>query len=327
MSELKESIASKKVLILGDVMIDAYYWGSVNRISPEAPVPVVALEKREYRLGGAANVALNVKALGAHPILCAFVGDDEHAQTFSERLTANEMPTEGIIKLNNRKTTVKRRIIGNSHQLLRIDEESEEALTKDQKEKHLTNIKNTIEKFNVDVIIIEDYDKGAIDREVIEHVTKIAAQLNIPVTVDPKKKNFSSFNNISLFKPNLLELKEGLRFNKDVSNTDQLSSFVKPFMTSNSIKAVLITLSEKGVYYEDQNGNGIIPAHIRNIADVSGAGDTVISVASLCLSAGLEMKKIAQLSNLAGGLVCEKVGVVPIDLDQWCEEVTKHKIL
>jgi hypothetical protein len=318
--EFFKSFNNLNVLIIGDVMIDAYLWGNVSRISPEAPVPIVAVNMKENRLGGAANVALNVQAMGANAVLCSVIGDDMGGKTFMDLLKKQKLSAEGIIKSKNRITTVKTRVIGNNHQMLRVDEEEESALNKKETEELLEGIKKLIKGKKIDVVIFEDYDKGCITTELIEQVVKYTKEKNIPTVVDPKKKNFMAYKGVTLFKPNLKELKEGLKLDFDSNDKKELERVVEGFIKKQNIDSALITLSEKGIYIHTKKEKLIIPAHIRNISDVSGAGDTVVSVAALCVALKLSPEITATLSNLAGGLVCEKLGVVPIDKKQLLEE-------
>ena len=308
------------VLIIGDVMIDAYYWGKVDRISPEAPVPIVAVEKSEKRLGGAANVALNIQAMGANAILCAPVGDDKSGEDFIQLLNDNELPTEGILQIEDRITTEKTRIIGNNFQMLRVDNETTEVINEHQTHQFISKVESLINSHKIDVIIFEDYDKGAITANLIGQVVEMANQKGIPTTVDPKKRNFTSFKNVTLFKPNLKELKEGLKIEFNKKNKVALENAIDQLESILNNKQTLITLSELGVYIKNGSEKHHIAAHHRSITDVSGAGDTVISVASLCLALDMPSSVIAELSNLAGGLVCEKVGVVSIQKDQLLKE-------
>jgi len=314
------------VLIIGDVMIDAYYFGKVDRISPEAPVPIVAVENRDNRLGGAANVALNIQALGATPILCSVIGNDKDGKTFENLLNKRNLSNEGIVANNNRITTVKTRIIGNNHQILRVDSETDVNLNTEETSLLFNRIESIIENKTIDVVIFEDYDKGIITKELIENVVTLCNNKNIPTTVDPKKRNFSEYKNVTLFKPNLKELKEGLNVDIKEANIDEIEAAVKEFNTIQNNTITFITLSENGVFICNENSKKHIPAHLRNIADVSGAGDTVISVASLCVALNQTPLMIAEIANLAGGLVCEKVGVVPIDKDQLLSEAISNLI-
>lgn len=309
--------------VIGDVMIDAYLWGKVDRISPEAPVPVVAVTKKESRPGGAANVAINIQALGAKAFLFATIGNDKTATECIDVLKEFNLSVDGILKSNNRTTTVKTRVIGNNHHLMRVDEEHTDDLNKDDSENLAKHICENIKNIKPDVIIFEDYDKGCITKYLIDRVVEEAAKNNIPVTVDPKKKNFFNYKNVTLFKPNLKELREGLKLDLENVNVSSLQEQTKSFKEKQSIKSLMVTLSEKGVYYSDNTNAEILPAHIRNISDVSGAGDTVISVASLALAAGLNLHDASWVANIAGGMVCEKVGVVSVDKEELEKEVIR----
>jgi rfaE bifunctional protein kinase chain/domain len=322
-TEIFKSFNNLKVLVIGDVMIDSYTWGNVSRISPEAPVPVVSITKKENRLGGAANVALNIQALGATPILCSVIGNDSNGTLFLDLLKKQKLSTQGIIKDKQRITTVKTRIIAGNHQMLRVDEEIETDINNSTNQLLIKQIKNLIVKEKIDVIVFEDYDKGSITPSLIKEIVAFAKQKNIPTVVDPKKKNFLAYSDVTLFKPNLKELKEGLKIDFNHHNTAELDKTASLFIKKQKINTLLITLSEKGIYTHSAKTKKIIPAHIRNISDVSGAGDTVVSVAALCLALNLNPILTATLANLAGGLVCEKVGVVPIDKKQLLGEALK----
>ena len=324
-SDLITSFSKLNVLIIGDVMIDNYLWGKVDRISPEAPVPIVSIQKKESRLGGAANVAINIQALGANPVLCAVIGGDANGRAFLDLLQQMNMSSEGLFQSNDRPTTIKTRVIGNNHQMLRVDEEREEDINASERKQLVNRITAIINKKKIDVIIFEDYDKGLISKSLIEQVIKLARQKEIPVAVDPKKRNFNHYRNIDLFKPNLKELRDGMKIDLDKNNTDELISVVKKLSAEHNIKNTLVTLSDQGVLIMSDKIQKIIPAHFRNITDVSGAGDTVIGVASLCLAAGTDSVTMASLANLAGGLVCEKVGVVPVEKRQLIEEAKRLK--
>lgn len=312
------------VLIIGDVMIDAYLWGVVERISPEAPVPILSVNKKEKRLGGAANVALNIQAMGATPIICSFVGDDATGNELEQLLNIQNISAEGILKSKRRVTTVKTRIIGHSQQILRVDDETTQELSPNESKQLTEKIIKIMESKKIDAIIFEDYDKGVINQKLIENIITSAIKNNIPVVVDPKKKNFLNYKNATLFKPNLKELKEGLKLDFDHTNAVELTDAVNKLKAKINAKMVMVTLSEMGIYISNGKNYHLIPAHVRNISDVSGAGDTVVSVATLGLAAGLSSEQFTALANLAGGLVCEKVGVVPIDKWQLLEEAKKE---
>lgn len=310
-----EAFNNLTALIIGDVMVDAYLWGNINRISPEAPVPVVEITRKENRLGGAANVALNIQALGATPLLCAAIGNDESGSDFKALLAQGGMSAEGIETIDGRPTTVKTRIIGGNQQVLRVDQEVSSELSRGDSEKMLARVQQLLATQKVDVIIFEDYDKGVITPWLINQVVALAQEAGIPTTVDPKKRNFASYKQVTLFKPNLKELREGLNLTVEATEAG-VRAAAEQLRNNFQQEMALITLSEKGAYIAAPSFSGLLPAHVRTVSDVSGAGDTVISVASLCLALGLAPQHIAALSNLAGGQVVERVGVVPIDKAQ-----------
>ena len=326
-NEINSEFSKKKILVIGDLMLDSYLWGSSERISPEAPVPIIQVNKVEHNLGGAANVGLNLKALGAKPILCSVIGDDPKGNEFIELLKGEGMLLDGIIQSSSRITTTKFRVIGNNSQLLRVDEETTENLEEIYQEAIQNKVKEIIQVNDVDVIIFQDYDKGVINAELIEFVSKEAKEFDIPVVIDPKKENFMHYKDVTLFKPNLKEIKDGLNTDFDENNDADIEINVAKLQDELNADMVLNTLSEKGVFISWRIEGGyesmLIPAHLRNIADVSGAGDTVISVAALCVSQKLEPPIMAAISNLAGGLVCEEIGVVSVDKGKLLNEINK----
>lgn len=320
MNNIFEKFNSLNVLIIGDVMIDSYIWGKVDRISPEAPVPIVRVTKKEDRLGGAANVALNIQSLGAKPIICAIIGEDLDGENFISLLKNQGLSNEGVLRIKDRPTTVKTRIIAHNQQIVRVDAETENNLSDSESLLVFEKVKQIISSHKIDVIIFEDYDKGLITKSLISKTVELAKKQGIITVVDPKKRNFSDYKGVNLFKPNLKELKEGLKIELDPKNIEQVKEAVESLKSLLGAKSVMLTLSENGVYINSENGKGHIKAHKRDIADVSGAGDTVIATAALCLAAGLNELKMAEVANLAGGLVCEHVGVVPIDKERLMRE-------
>lgn len=312
-----------RILVIGDVMLDAYVMGKVNRISPEAPVPIVSLENEDARIGGAGNVALNLLALGAKPIICGVIGEDSSGDKLLNLFEKNGILTDGLVKSMARKTTVKTRVISNKQQLLRIDSESTFPLLESEEIKLNNTIQNIINQ-GIDGIIFEDYNKGVLTDSVIQNTIKIAKEKDIPTAVDPKKENFLSYKGVSLFKPNLKELKEGLNLNFDFnSNKELFEKGIEVLEEKLQNEISFVTLSENGVFIKNQTEKYYVPAHMRSISDVSGAGDTVIAVATLCLISGASTKQIAEISNLAGGLVCEKSGVVSISKNDLFSEVSE----
>lgn len=307
------SFNDMKVAIVGDVMIDSYVMGKVHRMSPEAPVPVLLLDKEEHRLGGAANVALNLKALGAEVYLCSVIGTDTAATKFQHLLSEATIQNQEIIQSEDRKTTVKTRVLSGTQHVLRIDQEDTCDLSEPLEDALIQATKRRID-LGIDALIFEDYNKGVLTHRVITELIAYAKEKGVKTTVDPKKDNFLSYRGVNLFKPNLKEIKEGLDVNIDVVNQpDSIVHGAKQLRDKLNHELTLITLSEHGVFVENGTTWEIIPAHLREITDVSGAGDTVIAVATLCLIAGLSPTEIAAIANLSGGLVCEHSGVVSVD--------------
>ncbi len=321
-----DKFSNYKILVIGDVMLDDYIVGSVSRISPEAPVPVVDIAQRYARLGGAANVAFNIKAMGSTAILCSVVGTCKKSDTFIHLLQKENMPIDGIVRSQDRKMTVKYRVLGNNGQLLRMDDEEKDELSLQDRQALLAKIKHYISTEKNIAIVFEDYDKGVISSALIDEVVAMAQQYQVPITVDPKKRNFLHYHRIDIFKPNWKELREGLQLDKTELDDEVLAN-IRQFMQQKNHKHLLLTMSEKGVLMATLAGEELqlhrINAIVRNVADVSGAGDTTIAVATLCLAAGMDAQQIAALSNLAGGIVCEEVGVVTINKEKLLSEANR----
>ncbi len=322
--DIFKSFNNLRVLIIGDVMLDSYIWGAVERISPEAPVPVVNVKKRDVRLGGAANVALNVQALGATPIIVALCGADDAGKKLRTILEEQGMSTEGLVNSHSRPTTVKTRVIASEQHVVRVDEESDKVADNNEEKQLLKCIEKLLP--TCQVVIFEDYDKGVLNSSIIEKTVSLAQKQSIPTVVDPKKRNFLAYKGVTLFKPNLKEMREGLKVELESGNQKQLEKAIALLRDKLSINGVLASLSENGVYVEYNNEKISLPAHPREIADVSGAGDTVVSIAALCVALKLPAKQIAELSNLGGGLVCQHVGVVPIDKEELMNEALALEI-
>lgn len=319
--------AKLNVLIIGDAMIDSYLWGKVDRISPEAPIPIVTVTKQENRLGGAGNVSLNIQALGARPILVSIIGDDEKGRIFTDLMQENKLSDDGIFVDETRMTTVKTRIISGGQQISRVDQEISSLIDHDFEIRVFERISGIIENENINIVIFVDYDKGLITPGLIRNVIELAKSKNILTAADPKNRNFNHYQNVDLFKPNFKEYKEGLKLQVEKTDMEALKKVSENFKKENHIGLLFITLSELGVFLTNGVKQNYYPAEVRDIADVSGAGDTVIAAASLCLAAGLPIPFMAQLSNLAGGLVCEKLGVVPIDLELLKKEARKIQLI
>lgn len=311
--KLFESFVSLKVGVVGDVMLDTYMWGKVERISPEAPVPVVSLDQKEYRIGGAGNVALNCHSLGSPVFILTVTGDDADGLLLEELFNEYQVDTSYIVRSPERITTNKTRIISRNQQMMRLDSEITGDLSPFEEKSLLQKVSSFIEKEDPDVMIFEDYNKGVLTEKTIQEIVGLCRKAGIVTSVDPKRKNFFSYQHTDIFKPNLKEVKEALNLLMDEINKPQLEKIHRELENILHHRISFITLSEKGIFYQEQDQSGMIPSHRRNIADVSGAGDTVIAVASLVYAATKNVLLSAEIANIAGGLVCEEVGTVAID--------------
>ena len=322
--QLFNDFSKIKVAVIGDVMLDTYWWGKVDRISPEAPVPVVAVTKREQRIGGAGNVALNLVSLGAHVNVLTLLGKDDDGEQLTTLLNQNNIGAKYIVTSTDRITTNKIRIISRNQHMMRLDAEMQTDITQNDEEKLLYAFEEYIAAESPDIVILEDYNKGVLTQTVVTKIIALCKQHHILTAVDPKRKNFFSYVGVDIFKPNLKEAVEGLNILTDVVSLSLLKDIHLLLQEKLKHKISFITLSEKGVFYNDNNSSSLIPTHIRSIADVSGAGDTVIAVASLVYAATKNVKLMAEVANIAGGLVCEEVGTVAINQESLlkeCEEV------
>lgn len=318
--KLFSGISEMKVAVVGDIMLDTYWWGNVDRISPEAPVPVVVLDEKELRIGGAGNVALNTAALGATTVLFSVIGNDDDGKTLLSLLNKNNIQTNRIIVSDARITTNKTRVISRNQHMLRLDAEMTHDINESEQMSLLKSFTDFIEKEKPSVVIFEDYNKGVLTEGVNEKMILICQQNNIVTTADPKRKNFFSFKGVTIFKPNLKEVKDGLNVLPDNVSETFLQDIHSQLKERLNHSISLITLSEKGIFYQQDQASKIIPTHIRSIADVSGAGDTVIAVASLVYAKTKDINLAAAMANIAGGLVCEEVGTMAIDKDKLLQE-------
>ncbi|OYU55496.1 MAG: carbohydrate kinase [Chitinophagaceae bacterium BSSC1] len=317
---LFEEFKNLKVAIIGDVMLDTYWWGTTDRISPEAPVPVVALQKLEHRVGGAANVALNAASLGATTSIISVIGDDADGRNLCALLASHGINTSLILTSPDRITTNKTRVMSRNQQMMRLDAEITTDINASEESHLLHKIKEQFEAEKPDVLIFEDYNKGVLTATCIKAVIALCKEYGVVTTVDPKKKNFLAFEGVDIFKPNLKEVKEGLNLSLEQVDLNQMQMVHHALQKHLHHSISLITLSEKGVFYQVDNEAKIIPTHVRNIADVSGAGDTVIAVASMVFAITKNMHLAAEMANIAGGLVCEEVGTAAINLDLLLKE-------
>ena len=308
---------SPRICVIGDVMVDAYMWGRVTRMSPEAPVPVVEVDRKEQRVGGAGNVVKNLSTLGAIVDLISVVGNDDAGHALSSMLAP--YGTAHLIVDASRPTTVKTRVISGGHHVVRVDEEATSPVAANIRDLAAEKLKQLVDSdMPPEVVLIEDYNKGLLTLETIERVLSACDRANIPVAVDPKLEQFTAYRGVALFKPNLKELNEGLQLATPVhpDHRESMECAVETLMDTLQCERLMVTLGEHGTWLhapEEQLNHVHLPALKRDIVDVSGAGDTVISVAAMLLACGVDSLKIASIANLAGGWVCERVGVVPIE--------------
>jgi rfaE bifunctional protein kinase chain/domain len=302
-----------KVVIIGDVMLDTYWWGQVDRISPEAPVPVVSLLRKEHRVGGAANVALNTVALGAQTAIVSVIGSDADGALLQSLFEAEHIDTSYLLTHASRITTNKTRVMSRNQQMMRLDAEITTPFSSEIEKALLQKFTTCLDAKNPDVVIFEDYDKGVLTPTFIEAAIAVCTARNIVMSVDPKKNNFLAYKGVTLFKPNLKEVKEGLQVPIAAVTLENLRAVHAALQTHLAHQISLITLSEKGMFFDTGADAKIIPTHVRSIADVSGAGDTVIAVASLVYAATNNIELATEMANIAGGLVCEEVGTAAIN--------------
>lgn len=321
--DLFSSFTTTKIGVVGDIMLDTYWWGVVDRISPEAPVPIVSLQRKETRVGGAANVALNLSALGAPTTLFAVIGKDTEGKELTSLLNTAGINTNYIHESEARVTTNKVRIMGRNQQMMRLDHEHTNDISAEQEAALLANFYKYVDTEKPSLIILEDYNKGVLTNTIITSVINYCNSKNIPTAVDPKQKNFLAYKNCTLFKPNLKEVKEGLKISIGDISLEQMNKVHSAIYDHLHNAISFITLSEHGVYFSNGEQQKLIPTHIRNISDVSGAGDTVIAVASLVYASSKNILLAAEIANIAGGMVCELVGTAPINKNNLANEVVR----
>jgi len=309
-----------KIGVIGDVMLDTYMWGSVERISPEAPVPIVSLHHEEHRIGGAGNVALNIQSLGAKAYVLTVTGNDKEASRLNSLFEENSIDTKYSFVSNDRITTHKTRVISRNQQMMRLDAEITSDLCKEDEAKLIDLFEQFIDIEKPDIVILQDYNKGVLTEAVIRCVISKCKESGVLTAVDPKRKNFFTYKGVDIFKPNLKEVKEALNMLFTDADQKLLQTIHSELHHILHHSISFITLSEKGVFYQQNLSNTIVPSHLRNIADVSGAGDTVIAVASLVYAATKNVHLMAEIANIAGGLVCEEVGTAAINSQRLLQE-------
>jgi rfaE bifunctional protein kinase chain/domain len=323
LNDLKKGFDGKRIAVIGDMMLDGYFWGDVKRISPEAPVPVLEVEDEFFRFGGAANVALNIFTLGGIPVPVGVIGNDNYGSIFSSLIKEKNIGDQGIIIDNERPTTTKTRVIANSQHVVRIDKESKAYISNKIESKISSYLESTIDK--LDGIILQDYNKGILTPSLISKIISLANKKNIMITVDPKFDNFFEYKNVTVFKPNKKETETvlGIRIKDD----KDISSAGRNLLHKLNSEYVLLTLGEEGIaVFEKGDKERRMPTKARKVADVSGAGDTVISTLTIGLAAGANIYEACFLANYAAGIVCGEVGIVPIEKETLFQTVLKDNI-
>ncbi|NWF50488.1 MAG: D-glycero-beta-D-manno-heptose-7-phosphate kinase [Ignavibacteriaceae bacterium] len=320
LKELKKNFSNKRIAVIGDMMLDCYVWGNVKRISPEAPVPVVEIENESFRFGGAANVALNILKLGGNPLPVGVIGKDNYGDIFRSLLSETSIPAKGLIVDEERYTTAKTRIIAHSQHVVRIDKENKEYISRKIQNSLFEVLKESIKDLNG--IIFQDYNKGVLTPSLIEKAISLANKNKVLVTVDPKFSNFFLYRNVSVFKPNRKEAEDVLGMK--IKTDEEITFAGRRILEKLNAKNVLLTLGEGGIaVFEKGKKEKRMPTKARNVADVSGAGDTVISTLTMALAAGADIYEASALANYAAGVVCEEVGIVPIELNKLFDTVQK----
>ena len=319
--ELEKNFSGKKIAVIGDMMLDGYFWGDVKRISPEAPVPVLEVEEEFFRFGGAANVALNISTLGGIPVPIGIIGYDNYGTIFTSLLNEFKIMDDGIVIDESRPTTTKTRVIADNQHVVRIDKESKDYIKESTEKKLFKFIENQINE--LDGIILQDYNKGVLTESLIKNVIDLANKSKKLITVDPKFENFYCYKNATVFKPNRKEAEAKL--GAKIFTAEEISIAGKKLMEQLKAKYLLLTLGEEGIAIFE-NGKPVerMETKARKVADVSGAGDTVISTLTIAMAAGADIMEACYLANYAGGLVCEEVGIVPIEQKKLFETVLKE---
>lgn len=313
LEHLFRSFENKHIAVIGDVMLDKYIFGKVERISPEAPVPVIDVSSQSYRLGGAANVATNLSSLGATAMLFGVIGDDDDGALLASQLSKELLSADFLVTEHTRPTTTKTRVIAQNHHIVRIDSETRKPVSSSTEQTILALLSEHLH--TLDAIIFEDYNKGLLTPSLIKKVISLAKKHDIPITVDPKKDNFFEYKHATVFKPNLKEISDAL--GRRFANSDSDAALACQ-MLQKKIKAqnIVLTRSEKGMTVFNGKAEHI-PSMALEVADVSGAGDTVIAALTVSLTAGLDITTAAKVANLAAGIVCGEVGAVAVN---------KHKL-
>ena len=318
LSEFLLKFPRTKVLVVGDLMLDEFVWGRVSRISPEAPVPVVWVQSESVMPGGAANVANNVRALGGQVGLVGVVGKDRWAQTLLNELGRRTIDTSGVLAVN-RPTTVKTRVIAHHQQVVRVDREQGEPLPSEMAQRLIDAVTDRIQ--GIDALVIEDYGKGVITRELLEIIIPLARKHKKIITVDPKQEHFDLYRRVTALTPNRTEAGEAV--GRELGSDRDLERAAKEILQRLECDGLLVTLGEDGMWFFEQGGGqGRIPTVAQEVFDVAGAGDTVIATFTLALASGATMEQAARLANTAAGIVVGKLGVAVTTPEEICAKLS-----
>lgn len=307
--EILDSFVDVKVLIVGDVMLDRYWMGSVSRISPEAPVPVVKLKNVLHKAGGAANVAANISTLGAKPFLVGIIGEDETGSSLKKILEEKNVESDYLVALKNHSTTTKTRIVAHQQQVVRIDDESAQPL--EQIETEIVCRKAVELLTEVDILVLSDYAKGCLNNLALKTLIEAACKANKPILVDPKGRDYTKYNGATLLTPNKSEATavSGV----EITDENATLEVSKKLLQDLQIDSLLITLGESGMFLSERNKNPkYFSAMARQVYDVTGAGDTVIATLATALGAGIDLEAAVQLANTAAGLAVEQIGTTTV---------------
>jgi rfaE bifunctional protein kinase chain/domain len=314
----------KKIAIIGDVMLDKYVYGDIFRVSPEAPVPIVDTIRTDYKLGGAANVANNVKALDSEPVLIGVIGCDFDGRHYLDEMKNLGLSVSGIYKDSSRPTTAKTRVISDSRHVLRVDSEKKHDLSEALSNRIMNFIKRNLKEFAA--VILQDYNKGVLTKETISKIISMCKKAGKPVYVDPKFSNFFEYRDVTVFKPNRKEVSDilGMKIDGDNSTKEAGSILIDRL----NCEFLVLTRGEKGMMlFDKEKGKTVvlnIPTKARNVADVSGAGDTVIAAIAVTIAGGASIIEAVILANQAAGIVCEEVGIIPIYKKALMESIMNH---
>jgi len=313
LKKIIKALPGKKVLVFGDLMVDEYIWGKASRISPEAPVPVVEVGEQSYVLGGASNVANNIRSLQGEVCLVGVIGQDETGKMLLQDLESKGINTEGIMVDSTRPTTLKTRIIAHNQQVVRIDREKRSPLEKSLEERIIRHLQEIIEK--IDALIISDYGKGVITPYLSAQLIALARRYGKVIAVDPKGSDYSKYKGAAILTPNKKETETAL--NTELNTEEKLMEGGKNLLADLALDSLLVTRGEQGMSLFLQDGEVFhIPAVTSKVYDVTGAGDTVISTLVLALAAGASLKEATLLSNYAAGVVVKKVGTSTVTVEE-----------